>query len=115
MVDAAAMQAVGGILEIHRGRADVPGQREVRRNTEQRRGTERQDTASVTVGRNDQALGIDGALGGADLARGDRGVEILDDGTPPPTEPGVSTRVGLTKGADLPWRWFVPGVDDVSR
>ena len=62
-----------------------------------------------------QALGIDGALDGADLITADRGVTIVDDGTPPPQAPAVTTRIGLTNGTDLPWRFHVVGIPDVSR
>src|SRR5688572_29103100 len=60
-----------------------------------------------------QALGIGREHNGADLLAGP--VRILDDGTPPPARPGVSTRIGLTAGAELPWRWFVPGDPHVTR
>jgi DNA-3-methyladenine glycosylase len=62
-----------------------------------------------------QAFGIDRSFDGADLVAGDRGLRIVDDGTPPPAEPGVSLRVGLTAGADLPWRFYLPGDPNVSR
>ncbi len=62
-----------------------------------------------------QALGIDGALDGADLVTGDRGVTIVDVGHPPPTVPAVTTRIGLTNGADLPWRCYIEGTPDISR
>jgi DNA-3-methyladenine glycosylase len=62
-----------------------------------------------------QAFGLDGSFDGADLVRGDGGVTIRDDGTPPPAAPGVSTRIGLSAGAELPWRWFTPGNPHVSR
>jgi DNA-3-methyladenine glycosylase len=61
-----------------------------------------------------QAFGIDGRFDGVDLVRGDA-VSIRDDGTPPPDDPGVSTRIGLTAGAEHPWRWFVRGDPHVSR
>jgi DNA-3-methyladenine glycosylase len=54
-----------------------------------------------------QALGIDGEQNGADLVSGDRGVLLLDDGTPPPDEPAVSTRIGISVGTEHEWRWFV--------
>ena len=60
-----------------------------------------------------QALGLDGAANGTDLVRGNE-VRILDDGVAPPDSPGVSARIGLTAGADLPWRWFVRGDPNVS-
>jgi DNA-3-methyladenine glycosylase len=65
-------------------------------------------------GRLCQALGISIEHNGADLVAGDRGVRILDDGMAPPDEPGVSVRIGLTKGAEHPWRFFVPGDRHVS-
>ena len=62
-----------------------------------------------------QALGIDGTLDGADLVTADRGVTVFDDGRPPPSTVAVTARIGLTNGADLPWRFHVPAVPDVSR
>jgi len=62
-----------------------------------------------------QALGLARDDDGADLvARGGR-ISIMDDGTPPPAVPGVSLRIGLSAGADLPWRWYVPGDPNLSR
>jgi len=53
-----------------------------------------------------QALGIDLTMNG--IALDDAGgLHIVDDGTPPPAAPRVGTRVGITKGADTPWRWRV--------
>jgi DNA-3-methyladenine glycosylase len=64
-----------------------------------------------------QALGITNLHNGADLVDGDRGVAIVDDGTPPPKEPVVTTRIGFGENParDFPWRWFVPGNRYVSR
>jgi DNA-3-methyladenine glycosylase len=61
-----------------------------------------------------QALGLDGAFDGADLVAREGGVTVVDDGVEPPVEPGVSTRVGLSAGSDHPWRWYVPGDENVS-
>lgn len=66
-------------------------------------------------GRLCQALGIAGEDDGADLVRGDRGLRILDDGMPPPARPEVGVRVGITRAAELPWRFWVPGDPNVSR
>jgi DNA-3-methyladenine glycosylase len=66
-------------------------------------------------GRLCQALGITAAHNGADLVSGDKGVTIAGDGVAPPSTPGVSMRVGLTKGAEHPWRFFVAGDRYVSR
>jgi len=62
-----------------------------------------------------EAFALDKAFDGADLVTVDRGVTIVDDGTPPPSQPGNSRRVGLTAGAEHPWRWFVPGDVNLSR
>src|SRR5690606_7603254 len=60
-----------------------------------------------------QALGIDRRFDGEDLASG--AFRIVDDGTPPPASPTATTRVGITRGVDSPWRWYVPGHSGVSR
>ena len=62
-----------------------------------------------------QALGLDRSFDGADLVTADRGVAVLDDGTPPPPDPGVSGRVGLSVAAEVPWRFYVPGAVGLSR
>ncbi|MCP3937312.1 MAG: DNA-3-methyladenine glycosylase [Actinomycetia bacterium] len=60
-----------------------------------------------------QALDVDGRFDGHDLAEDP--LLLLDDGTPPPAEPSVSARIGLSRGLDLPWRWYVSGDPNVSR
>lgn len=62
-----------------------------------------------------QAFGLDRAFDGADLATADRGITVVDDGTPPPDHPAVGTRIGLSAGVDLPWRWCVPGDPHLSK
>jgi DNA-3-methyladenine glycosylase len=62
-----------------------------------------------------QALGLDKAHDGSDLVSGDRGVQIVDDGVRPPRSPGNSVRIGLTDGAEHPWRWYVKGEPHLSR
>ena len=62
-----------------------------------------------------QAMGIDGAQDGIDLVEGTTGFSIIDDGTPPPAAPVVTTRVGNPRAIDQPWRWYVPGDRHVSR
>jgi DNA-3-methyladenine glycosylase len=61
-----------------------------------------------------QALGLDREFDGADLVTGDRGVVMADDGTPPSPGPVQTTRIGLSAGAEHPWRWYVPGDPNVS-
>jgi len=62
-----------------------------------------------------QALGLDRSFDGADLVSGDRGVWIADDGVAPPVVPATSRRIGLTAGAELPWRFYVSGEPGLSR
>ena len=46
-------------------------------------------------------LGIDLSMNGAPAM-------IFDDGTPPPPEPRLTKRIGITKAADMLRRWVVP-------
>ncbi len=62
-----------------------------------------------------RAFSLDRSFDGADLVTGDLGIEVVDDGVPPPAQPGVSPRIGLRAGAELPWRFFVPGAAGLSR
>jgi DNA-3-methyladenine glycosylase len=60
-----------------------------------------------------QALGIAKGHDGVDLTTGP--IVVIDDGTPPPSDPVVTTRVGITLAAGEPWRFYVPGNPNVSR
>lgn len=66
-------------------------------------------------GRLGQAFAVDRAYDGISLVSGS--LRILDDGTPPPPRPGVSARIGLGigKGEDLPYRFYVPDDPNISR
>lgn len=61
------------------------------------------------------ALGITGDDDGVDLTRDSSHVRLLDDGTPPPAEPLVTPRIGITSAVDKPWRFAVPDNRWVSR
>lgn len=61
-----------------------------------------------------QALGITGALNGADLVNNELGITIVDDGVPPPATPAATPRIGISKAREHLWRWHVPGNAYVS-
>lgn len=62
-----------------------------------------------------QAFALAGEHDGADLVAAARGVSVRDDGTAPPVRPAIGTRIGLSRGEDLAWRFAVEGVAEVSR
>ena len=61
------------------------------------------------------ALGVDGESSGTDVTRARGAIRVVDDDVAPPVRPVCTTRVGLSRGGDLPWRWYVPGDLNVSR
>lgn len=54
------------------------------------------------------ALAIDLADNGTDLVSPGTRLTIVDDGTPPPPDPIVGPRIGITKAVDTPWRFRTP-------
>jgi DNA-3-methyladenine glycosylase len=62
-------------------------------------------------GRLTQALGVDLAKDGHDLTGGDLTISRAE---PPEGEIVATTRIGITRGADLPWRYLVSGDANVS-
>lgn len=61
------------------------------------------------------ALGITGDDDGADLLDAAGRARLLRDGTEPPSEAFVSTRVGITRAVEEPWRFAVFANPWVSR
>lgn len=61
------------------------------------------------------ALGISGDDDGIDITLEGSRIRLLDDGTPPPEEPLVTSRIGITTAVDKQWRFAVPSNRWVSR
>lgn len=61
-----------------------------------------------------QAFGIDRTFDGADLVEGSLGIRLLDDGTPPPDDPAIGPRIGISRAIERPWRWHVRDNPNVS-
>lgn len=62
-------------------------------------------------GKLSQSLGIDAKRDGDDLTSGPLRVRW---GEPPEGEVVATTRIGITRGAELPWRYLVRGDENVS-
>ena len=62
-------------------------------------------------GRLTQALGVDLAYDGQDLTSGSL---TISDGGAPPRGIVETTRIGITRGAELPWRYLIDGDRHVS-
>jgi DNA-3-methyladenine glycosylase len=105
-------EAGEGVAVLLRALAPVDGLERMRRA---RPGCRRDRDLCRGPARLCQAMGIGGAHDGVDLVARDGGFTIVDDGVPPPDDPVVATRVGLTRGAESPWRWYVRGDPHVSR
>ncbi len=56
-----------------------------------------------------QAFAITAESNGLDLLGGDpAGIGLFDDGTPPPENPRIGPRVGISKAIEVAWRWRTP-------
>ena len=62
-----------------------------------------------------KAMGISSAQDGIDLVSGQQGFAIVSDSLVPPANPVASKRIGISRAADHPWRWYVAGNEYVSK
>jgi len=79
-----------------------------------RRGLERVEDLCSGPGKLTQALGIGLGLDGSDLSAGPIRVEPAARGWEA-VAPVTGPRIGITKAAELPWRFCAPGSCSVSR
>ena len=79
-----------------------------------RRGLERREDLCSGPGKLTQALGIELEHNDSDLVRGPISIEPPPAGRPP-VELIVGARIGITKAAELPWRFCAAGFRSVSR
>jgi DNA-3-methyladenine glycosylase len=80
----------------------------------ERRGLERREDLCSGPGKLTQALGIELDLNGSDLIRGPITIEPPPADWPP-AELLVGPRIGITKAAELPWRFSAAGFRSVSK
>lgn len=62
-----------------------------------------------------QAMGITGAQNGIKLYSGRAAFSLVDDGMAPPRAAQAGPRIGISRGVEHPWRWYVPGSEYVSK
>ncbi|CAN5543144.1 DNA-3-methyladenine glycosylase [soil metagenome] len=70
-----------------------------------RRGAVPERTLADGPGKLCQAFGIGRRHDGIDLCGFDGEIRLLDDGTPPPRDPMIGPRVGISVAVDVRWRW----------
>ncbi|MGB3410954.1 MAG: DNA-3-methyladenine glycosylase [Microthrixaceae bacterium] len=82
---------------------------------ERRRGVRRQFDLTNGPGKLCAGLGITFDDDGTDLLSSDSEVRLMSDGREPPHNPLITTRVGITRAIEKPWRFAVPDNKWVSR
>jgi DNA-3-methyladenine glycosylase len=80
-----------------------------------RRGRVRDADLTNGPGKIGQAFGLDLSFDGVDVVSGTSSVRVLDDGVPPPSDPLVTPRVGISVALDRHWRWCAPGHEGRRR
>ncbi len=80
-----------------------------------RPGVVRSDDLANGPGKLCSALGITGDDDGTDLTVPGARLRLERDALAAPEEPVATTRVGITRAIELPWRFLVPGSTAVSK
>lgn len=62
-----------------------------------------------------QALDIRGDSNGIDLCHKNAHLYLADDGMAPPKDPLTGPRIGITRGLEHQWRWWLKGNPYVSK
>jgi DNA-3-methyladenine glycosylase len=62
-----------------------------------------------------QAMGISGAQDGIELFSGKAEFSVVSDGMVPPADVQGRARVGISRGVEHLWRWYVAGNEHVSK
>lgn len=94
-----ALQPLAGLEQMRRARPAARGDRDLCRGP-----------ARLT-----QAMGITGAQDGIELFSGSAAFSLVSDGMAPPRTVQGCTRIGISRGVEHPWRWFVPDSEYVSK
>ena len=80
-----------------------------------RPGIVRSDDLANGPGKLCTAMGITGQDDGTDLTVPGARLRLERDDVAPPEHPVTTTRVGITRAIELPWRFLVPGATAVSK
>lgn len=94
-----ALQPLAGLAQMRRARPAARSDRDLCRGP-----------ARLT-----QAMGITGAQNGIELFSCRAAFSLVGDGTAPPRDVQGSARIGISRGVEHPWRWYVPDNEYVSR
>ncbi|MHB8448612.1 MAG: DNA-3-methyladenine glycosylase, partial [Rudaea sp.] len=62
-----------------------------------------------------QAMGITGAQDGIELFSSGAEFSLVSDGMAPPRNAQAGPRIGISRGVEHLWRWYVPDSEYVSK
>ena len=94
-----ALQPLAGLEQMRRARPAARSDRDLCRGP-----------ARLT-----QAMGITGAQDGIELFSGGAEFSLVGDGLAPPRDARGCARIGISRGVEHLWRWYVPDSEYVSK